>query len=124
MDTNPNATKDTQGRKVLNLSPEAQSLPICVVGKFRKRMLAQVSSSSLEEIEIDPKESVVKLAAETSQITGRSVNVEVKRPFEPIAAEDPPGRGHVESVNGQTSTRLCGVKFRRLGASSGIILVT
>ncbi|GFV15872.1 hypothetical protein TNCV_988551 [Trichonephila clavipes] len=42
--------------------------------------------------------------------------------FKPSTAEDPPCRGelmHVKSVEAQTSTRWCGVEFRRVGCHLG-----
>ncbi|GFW33152.1 hypothetical protein TNCV_2110801 [Trichonephila clavipes] len=46
--------------------------------------------------------------------------------LEPSTAKDPPCRGatHVKSVEGQTSSRWCGVEVRRESAGSGVIFVT
>ncbi|GBM34005.1 hypothetical protein AVEN_64776-1 [Araneus ventricosus] len=49
-------------------------------GRRRKCILSDVAERKiLKDIKINPKESVVKVAAETSQIIGRSVNVETVR---------------------------------------------
>ncbi|GFS98880.1 hypothetical protein TNCV_3528591 [Trichonephila clavipes] len=46
--------------------------------------------------------------------------------FEPKTVEDPPCRGatHVKSAEAQTSSRWYSVEFRRVDASSAVILVT
>ncbi|GFV54057.1 hypothetical protein TNCV_1071801 [Trichonephila clavipes] len=44
--------------------------------------------------------------------------------FEPSTFEYPPSKGAMRVKSVQTSSRRCGVVDRRLGASSGIVLVT
>ncbi|GFV36674.1 hypothetical protein TNCV_1033501 [Trichonephila clavipes] len=80
----------------------------------KKAPTLQKNSSTLKSM------SVIVVLFEQQMVIGRHVM------FEPSTAEDsPPQRRplHIKYVEAQTSSRWCGGKVRRWGASSGVVRV-